>query len=76
MANFWAKSDLKSDPPPLGMSGLKPTAVLSEPPTNIRLPMLSNLKEILYLKGCFNLSVQKKPFRLENAVLHHVVGLI
>ena len=34
MANFWAKSDLKSDPPPLGMSGLKPAAVLSEPPTN------------------------------------------
>ena len=58
------------------MSGLKPTAVLSEPPTNIRLPMLSNLKEISYPKGGFNLSVQKKPFRLENTALHHVIGLI
>ena len=35
MENFWANSDLKSDLAPLGMSGFKPTAVLSEPsPTN------------------------------------------
>ena len=52
MANFWANSDLKSDPPPLGMSGLKPTAVLSEPPTNTKLPMLSHSKVISHLKLC------------------------
>ena len=41
MENFWANSDLKSDLAPLGMSGFKPTAVLSEPsPTNTKFPML------------------------------------
>ena len=59
MANFWAKSDLKSDPPPLGMSGLKAAAVLSEPPTN----KTSNVAVILHLniyvsKICFLLSIQ------------------
>ena len=58
MENFWANSDLKSDLAPLGMSGFKPTAVLSEPsPTNTKFPMLKHsiqlTKKISKLKQCF-----------------------
>ena len=61
MANFWANSDLKSDPPPLGMSGLKPTAVLSEPPTNTKLPMHCNVEPV---KGNINSKTMLKCFIL------------
>ena len=64
MANFWAKSDLKSDPSPLGMSGLKPAAVLSESPTN----KASNVAPILYLKKKYCII-----YSLQNAVLHNFI---
>ena len=54
MENFWANSDLKSDLAPLGMSGFKPTAVLSEPsPTNT-----SNVEALNITNNVFIISLK------------------